>query len=255
MECVFIGLKQNPFTDYWGNEDGTIIKNPKGRLMKSGTLAGGYYRLGKQACANGASVHRFVYETWYEKVIPDGMVINHIDGVKTNNHHLNLECVTPSENSKHAYNTGLAFGKSCSSNSQAKLSDDDYEKVIHLICCGADNEYVAEKFNIHSRYVSLLRHGHRWKCSINSLDDLPRSFKSPFSKEQLIVAYELTQEGVLQNFEISRILNIEVSNISRIRHMKGYSKFIYWYEKFYVKGYDSLVDKDLIKKLKVLLNK
>lgn len=250
MEDVFIGLKENPFTGYWGNDDGTIIKNPKGRLMKSGTLAKGYYRLGKEACANGTSVHRFVYETWHEKIVPKGMVINHIDGNKTNNHYLNLECITPSENTRHAYDTGLASGKPCSNNSQAKLSDDDYEDIVNLICCGATNDHISERFGLHSRYVSLLRHGHRWKCSVNSLADLPRSFKSPFSKEQLIAAYELTQEGILQNFEISKMLGIDVSHISRIRYKKGNSKFIYWYEKFYVKGYDALVDKDLVNKLK-----
>lgn len=247
---VFKGLKQNPFTGYWGNEDGTVIRNPKGVLMASGTLARGYYRLGKQTCANGSSVHRFVYETWYEKIVPDNMVINHIDGNKTNNHFSNLECVTHSENVRHAYDTGLATGKSCSTNSQSKLSDDDYEKVIYLICCGAGNEYIAEQFNIHPRYVSLLRHGHRWKCSINQMVGLPKSFKSIFSKEQLVAAYELTQEGVLQNFEISKMLNMDVSSISRLRHKKGFAKFIFWYENFYVKGYKELVDVDLVNKLK-----
>ena len=42
-------------------------------------------------------VHRIVY-AWFNKIIPMGMVIDHADNNKTNNHLDNLRLVTPSEN-------------------------------------------------------------------------------------------------------------------------------------------------------------
>jgi len=51
-------------------------------------------------------VHRLV-ATYFINEIPQGMEINHIDGVKHNNHVSNLEIVTRSENSLHANRTGL----------------------------------------------------------------------------------------------------------------------------------------------------
>lgn len=42
-------------------------------------------------------VHRIVY-AWYNKIIPTGMVIDHIDNNKTNNNLDNLRMVTPREN-------------------------------------------------------------------------------------------------------------------------------------------------------------
>lgn len=51
-------------------------------------------------------LHRLVFE-YFKHDIPYKMVINHIDGNKNNNHIDNLECVTQSQNIKHAYDTGL----------------------------------------------------------------------------------------------------------------------------------------------------
>ena len=42
-------------------------------------------------------VHRVVY-AWYKKIIPAGMILDHLDNNKTNNHLDNLRLVTPSEN-------------------------------------------------------------------------------------------------------------------------------------------------------------
>ncbi len=52
------------------------------------------------------SLHRLVF-TEFKHEIPKGMVINHIDGDKSNNAIDNLECITHSENIIHAYATGL----------------------------------------------------------------------------------------------------------------------------------------------------
>ncbi len=47
------------------------------------------------------SVHRLIWESFHGK-IPEGMHINHLDGVKTNNALSNLACVSAAENHAHA---------------------------------------------------------------------------------------------------------------------------------------------------------
>jgi hypothetical protein len=54
----------------------------------------------------GSSVHREVWRA-FKGEIPKGFVINHINGIKSDNNILNLECITQSENILHAYKTGL----------------------------------------------------------------------------------------------------------------------------------------------------
>lgn len=69
----------------------------------------GYHRIQiwKNNKCNMVSWHRVVAQTWVDN--PDNKpIINHIDGVKDNNHPSNLEWVTQQENIQHAWETGLA---------------------------------------------------------------------------------------------------------------------------------------------------
>lgn len=51
-------------------------------------------------------VHRLVWET-FNGGIPEGLIINHLDGNKKNNDLSNLELMTHSENIRHAFDSGL----------------------------------------------------------------------------------------------------------------------------------------------------
>jgi HNH endonuclease len=54
--------------------------------------------------------HRFLWEAIHGP-IPPGLLINHLNGVKTDNRIENLELATPRENILHAYRTGLSSNK------------------------------------------------------------------------------------------------------------------------------------------------
>ena len=52
-------------------------------------------------------VHRMVAEAFHPEKYSEGLVIDHIDGVKTNNHYTNLEPISQSENTLRAIALGL----------------------------------------------------------------------------------------------------------------------------------------------------
>lgn len=65
-----------------------------------------YVKLYKNGKGTKKRIHRLVAETFIPN--PDNKpTVNHIDGDKLNNHYLNLEWATRSEQIKHAIKTGL----------------------------------------------------------------------------------------------------------------------------------------------------
>jgi hypothetical protein len=85
-------------------------------ISTSGKLLPEFRKLGQfQVKANGyLKIHYrnkmlFVHRVVYQKFIGDlnpTLDINHIDGVRTNNHRANLEQISRSENLKHSYKLG-----------------------------------------------------------------------------------------------------------------------------------------------------
>ena len=90
--------------------DGSIL-NPRGRNMVGSISRAGYMIVG----LNGRtySAHVLIASAFREEVahpilgVSDELVVNHLDGVKTNNAVSNLQMATRSENTIHAYESGL----------------------------------------------------------------------------------------------------------------------------------------------------
>ena len=79
----------------------------KGRVLRSGTDRGGYsFVILQNKGKRCRLVHRLVAEAFMSNT-ENKEEINHIDGNKKNNSVDNLEFCTPSENMRHAFNTGL----------------------------------------------------------------------------------------------------------------------------------------------------
>ena len=73
-------------------------KTRKEKVLKPG-ISDGYYYVGLHKCGKQSSkrVSRLVYET-FKGPIPEGMQVNHINEVKSDNRLCNLNLMTPKEN-------------------------------------------------------------------------------------------------------------------------------------------------------------
>lgn len=83
----------------------------------------GYQRV--KLCLYGEAKDRLVHTLVAEAFLgkrQDGMQVNHRNGIKSDNHHSNLEWVTASENIRHAYRNGLMQSRSMTPTQKRALS-------------------------------------------------------------------------------------------------------------------------------------
>jgi len=114
-------------------EDGSVWSYRLKRYIcptKCGSQYAYYYVCLKDAGMTCVSVHKLVASK-YLGDCPDGKEISHRDGNKWNNKCENLEWITASDNSKHAYETGLISHKGEKHN-LAKLSTEDVLEIRRL---------------------------------------------------------------------------------------------------------------------------
>lgn len=101
------------------------VRNDKTYLLLKPSLTCGYnkVRLSKDGKVKDFLVHHLVYQVFNnQKEIPNGYVIDHIDGNKTNNHLTNLRIITLSQNVNAAFYKQKT-NKSCKKVQQLTLDD------------------------------------------------------------------------------------------------------------------------------------
>lgn len=206
-------MRSRIYKEYIVYEDGTVYSLNSEKQLKPALSPHGYLMYGNKL----GSVHRLVAKCFIGD-IPSGMCVNHIDGNKQNNHVSNLEIVTYNENMRYAYRTGLAKGKKGETNSQARLTEEQCISLCEDLLNGLSNEDIGLKYNLHPRYVSLIRGKKRWKYLVNKYPDFPKSNKPLPNRDNYYKFLELKNSKT--NKEISRILNVDPSTVSNWRSGK-----------------------------------
>lgn len=106
-------------------------------------------------------VHRLVFIA-FNHPIPEGMTINHIDGNKHNNRPENLECVSLSENIKHAVATGLKVSAKGELAHRSKLKQTQVDEIKKRYASGETQKAIGKLFGLRQSYISLILSGKRW---------------------------------------------------------------------------------------------
>jgi len=105
-------------------------------------------------------VHRLVALAFVPGFV-DGLTVNHINGNKLDNRPENLEWVTPSENTKHQWATGLVDLRGENAPGH-KLSQ---QQVIHIrraLRAGVSANSLAIIAGVHASTIYLIEKGKRW---------------------------------------------------------------------------------------------
>lgn len=105
--------------------------------------------------------HRVVWQHAHGD-IPEGMVVNHINGRKGDNRPCNLEVVSYSRNAMHAHRVLGVNPQHGQHNPMAKLTPSDVAEIRASVARGERVIEVAARFGIAFQSVYRLCHGERW---------------------------------------------------------------------------------------------
>ena len=108
---------------------------------------GGYSRVTLYPSGKTYSIHRLVALTFLKDTYKEGLVVNHKNGVKTDNHVDNLEWVSVKENNNHAERTGLFVRPNYKglNNPMSKFSEEDLNFINKLSKEGFTTSEIAKK--------------------------------------------------------------------------------------------------------------
>lgn len=118
-------------------------------------------------------------------------------------------------------------------NGNAKITNNQFYEMVDMFKEGYSNSQIAEIFNLHDRYVSLIRHKKRFKKLWENIDDYS-PVKSQSNKDTRKINYEDFKEIMKMinngssNKNIEDRYNLSSGSGSRIRNGKAYKD--YWEE-------------------------
>mgnify|MGYP000942750395 CR=1 FL=1 len=146
---------------------GKFVVDDQGRIWRAGKRSehktpAGYLQL--RAMVNGTryyvGAHRIVW-AYFKGPIPDGMIVNHKNGIKDDNRLNNLELNTYSGNMSHAMQNGLKdqYGEK---NPASKLSDRQIAQIrLAYAGGGYTMKTLGEKFGVSFKTISKIVRGQR----------------------------------------------------------------------------------------------
>lgn len=237
----------NNFPGYTVDDKGRVFSNqrryttknnisgakPRRIELKQGKFWTGYKRvtlIDSTGKTHTKAVHRLVATT----LIPNPEKkpqVNHIDGNKQNNNVDNLEWVTRQENRNHATENKLWEPQYGSQSHFAKINENDVSNIITEMIAGKPNSDIANKYGLHDRYVSLIRHKKRWPKVWENFKDveLPNSNKQPEYKDTNRSSIDIdTQLKIIEelktstNKAVADKYNLDPSVMSRVRAGKSW---------------------------------
>lgn len=156
------------YEDYLVSNFGRVKSLKKGTevILRPILDAKGYLRVNlyKDGIRHMLKIHRLVATTFIAN--PNGLPqVNHKDGNKENNHVDNLEWVTESQNSQHAFNNGLRDAPRGEQNGQHKLTQKDVDEIRKSYIKGDlmfGGKALAKKYGVDPITISRIVNNQRW---------------------------------------------------------------------------------------------
>jgi hypothetical protein len=211
-----------------------IVTNTKTKHIKSQWVGtNGYLHVDIQE--NGKATKHALHRLLALQFIPNPenkRTVNHIDGNKLNNSLSNLEWATASENSQHAYDTGLQPYR-------RNYTLAEYEEFLNTVMSGTSLTALATSINQSLTQLSI--HVKEAAIRLNKLDDYLTELKRQKSLQQrsadrptqAVNMIDIPSQTILQTFNsmsdatryLNKVSSGPISNVLAGRQKSAYGYF------------------------------
>lgn len=211
------------YDNYFVDKEGRVW-NSKGKEKSQHLSRDGYpcVMLWKDNKGTFKTVHRFVAQAFIPN--PENKpCVNHIDGDKANNKVENLEWVTYSENTIHAFETGLKIPEQGEDVHNASITNEQAHEVCRLLAEGRGPKEVSGITGIALHTVESISCRKTWK-SISDSYHFPR-IRRAFKDSTIHWICQQLEAGV-RNKDIvlaSEDLKVDKNIVSKIKNKKRYT--------------------------------
>lgn len=163
-------------SNYSVSEDGKVRNDISGRVLKPYPNNRSYLYVELQINKEQKRfyVHQLVARHFVAGYEP-GLVVNHIDGNKQNNHYTNLQWTTIKDNCIHAHKNGL--GKNGINHYNAKLMANDPFQIKHLKGLGMSNRQISYLYGVAETLIHNIVHDKSYKNDQTEPTLLTRRFR------------------------------------------------------------------------------
>ena len=201
---------------YSVSECGNIRNNATGFILKPFMTDRGYLQVSIQFTSRKeritVNVHKLVARAFIEN--PNGHpVVNHKDGVKTNNAADNLEWTTHLDNNLHAVKMGLI--KSGEDSYLHILQESEVHEIIEKLLKGSRNIELAREYKVAHNTIDDIRCNRSWRF-IERQPILPNGPIKKLTGEDIPVIREMFEAGK-SNKEIGLLYKVASATIDQIR--------------------------------------
>jgi len=93
---------------------------------------------------------------------PEGLQINHKNGIKTDNRLANLEYCTATQNLQHALDTGLRRNLFGENHNMAKLTEAQVLEIKAKLAAGEKQKSIAAEYHVSNATICLIANGKNW---------------------------------------------------------------------------------------------
>lgn len=153
------------FPNYEVSLDGRVRNKSKGLVLNGYFDKDGYLNVNLRNSLLGTrkvfKIHRLVALAFIPN-LQSKPLVNHINGIKTDNHIYNLEWVTASENNQHAHDNGLINTSKGENHWNSKLSVEDIKEIKNLYKFGLTQKLISEIFHVGSQHISRIVRNETW---------------------------------------------------------------------------------------------